>query len=50
MVDTALSANQSCSLLVAFTPAGVNSRSATLTVGVSSGTVKLALSGRGARK
>ncbi len=49
-VNTALAAGQSCTVVHTFTPSAANSRSATLTVGTAAGTVKLGLSGRGARK
>ena len=49
-VNTALTAGQSCTVAHTFKPSAATSRSATLTVGTASGTVKLGLSGRGARK
>jgi hypothetical protein len=49
-VNTALAAGQSCTVAYTFTPSAADSRSATLTVGTAAGTVKLGLSGRGARK
>ena len=49
-VNTALAAGQSCTIVHTFTPKTANSRSSTLTVGTSAGTIKLGLSGRGARK